>query len=94
MTTMLAEVVVQMVEQFCVQARGAVSDIGEKCIRPQDGAATEALVHDINVAGVMVCDETFLIVKYCMTLLGSLSCDLPKTLFFTECSCKISSKCS
>jgi hypothetical protein len=53
MTTMLAEVVVQMVEQFCVQARGAVSDIGEKCIRPQDGAATEALVHDIKVAGVM-----------------------------------------
>ena len=54
MTTMLAEVVVHMVEQFCVQAKGAVSDIGEKCIRPQDGAATEALIHDVKVAGVMV----------------------------------------
>ena len=54
MTSMIAEVVVDMVERFCNQAKGAVSDVGEKCIRPEDGTATEALVHDIKVAGVMV----------------------------------------
>lgn len=54
MTTMLAEVVVDMVERFCNQAKGAVSDVGENCIRPADGAATEALIHDVKVAGVMV----------------------------------------
>jgi hypothetical protein len=54
MTSMIAEVVVNMVEQFCSQAKGAVSDVGEKCIRPEDGRATEALIHNIKVAGVMV----------------------------------------
>jgi len=55
MTSMIAEVVVDMVERFCAQAKGAVSDVGEKCIRQEDGTATEALVHDVKVAGVMVC---------------------------------------
>lgn len=54
MTSMIAEVVVDMVERFCTQAKGAVSDVGEKCIRAEDGSATEALIHDVKVAGVMV----------------------------------------
>lgn len=54
MTSMIAEVAVNMVEQFCNQAKGAVSDVGENCIRPEDGTATDALIHNIKVAGVMV----------------------------------------
>ena len=36
MTTMIAEMVVDMVERFCVQVKGAVSDVGENgCLRPR-----------------------------------------------------------
>jgi hypothetical protein len=55
MTAMIAENVVSMVEQFCTQAKGAVSNAGQGgCIRAQDGTATEALIHDIKIATVMV----------------------------------------
>lgn len=54
MTTMLAGNVVDMVGRFCAAAAGATSDAGEEgFLREDDGAATEALLHDMKVAGVM-----------------------------------------
>jgi conserved oligomeric Golgi complex subunit 5 len=52
--TMIAEIVVSMVSQFCDQAKGAVSQIGEdSCLNPNDGSPTNALTHDMKVAAIM-----------------------------------------
>ena len=52
--TMIAENVVGMISQFCDQARGAVSNVGEDgCLHPTDGTATQALSHDMKVAAIM-----------------------------------------
>jgi len=52
--TMIAEMVVAMVAQFCDQARNAVSNAGEDgCLDPNDGSATSALKHDVKVVSIM-----------------------------------------
>jgi len=54
MVTMISENVVDLVEQFCASARGAVSDAGEAgYLREDDGTATEALLHDMKLCSVM-----------------------------------------
>jgi hypothetical protein len=53
MTTMIAEVVVDMVERFCARAKTAVSEAGEDGCLSEDGTPTEAHLHDLKVATVM-----------------------------------------
>jgi hypothetical protein len=93
MTSMIAEVVVDMVERFCSQAKGAVSDVGEKCIRPEDGTATEALVHDLKVAGVMV---SFYPRRRlcCVLIISRLTFPYTLPMYTTELSCNVSQKCA
>ena len=52
--TMIAENVVAMVSQFCDQARGAISNVGEDgCLNARDGTPTQALTHDMKVTAIM-----------------------------------------
>lgn len=55
MTTMISETVVDMLHEFCLAARRAISEVGEeKVVDPRTGAASEATKHNIRVATVMV----------------------------------------
>lgn len=51
--TMIAEIVVQMIIQFCSQAENAVSNVGEDGCLASDGSPTDSLVHDMKVAKIM-----------------------------------------
>ena len=53
MTTMIAEVVVDMVERFCARAKTAVIEAGEEGCLTEDGTQTDNLLHDLKVANVM-----------------------------------------
>jgi hypothetical protein len=53
MTTMIAEVVVDMVERFCARAKTAVTDAGEEGYLTEDGSPSPSLVHDLKVANIM-----------------------------------------
>ena len=56
MATMLGEVVVVMLQKFCVMARRAVSEGGEeKMLDSRPGSVSESMAHKLSVAGVMVC---------------------------------------
>ena len=50
MATMISEMVVSMLHEFCIMARRAISDIGEDKIMLE----SESMKHNLNVAGVMV----------------------------------------
>ena len=51
---MIARIVVEMIIQFCEQAKNAVSQIGEDlCLKPDDGSPTQALEHDMKVTKIM-----------------------------------------
>ena len=54
MTTMIAEVVVDMVERFCARAKTAVSESGEEGCLDERGRPTDNLLHDLKVSNVMV----------------------------------------
>ena len=54
MTTMIAEVVVDMVSRFCVRAETAVSESGEEGCLDNRGMPTDNLLHDLKVSNVMV----------------------------------------
>jgi len=51
--TMIAENVVRMISQFCLQAENAVSKVGEDGCLNSDGSPTEALAHDMKVTKIM-----------------------------------------
>jgi len=51
--TMIAENVVHMISQFCIQAENGVSKAGEDGCLAADGSPTEALVHDMKVTKIM-----------------------------------------
>ena len=53
MTTMIAEVIVGMVELFCARAKTAVIEAGEEGCLTDDGSQTDSLVHDLKVANIM-----------------------------------------
>ena len=61
MATMISEVVVGMLHEFCVIAGRAVSDTGEEVRAPdlRSGSFSESMAHNLNVAGVMVCFSLF-----------------------------------
>jgi len=55
MATMISEVVVGMLHEFCTMARRAISDVGEeiKMLDSRSGTVSESMTHNMNVAGVM-----------------------------------------
>ena len=53
MTTMIADVVVDMTERFCARAKTSISESGEAGFLTSDGRPTENLLHDLKVANVM-----------------------------------------
>lgn len=53
MTTMIAEVIVGMVELFCARAKTAVIEAGEEGCLTDDGLQTDSFVHDLKVANIM-----------------------------------------
>ena len=53
MTTMIAEVIVDMVQLFCARAKTAVIEAGEEGCLADDGSQSESLVHDLKVANIM-----------------------------------------
>ena len=53
MTTMIADVVVDMTERFCARAKTSISDGGDAGFLTHDGRPTENLLHDLKVANVM-----------------------------------------
>lgn len=54
MTSMISQIIVDMVELFCVEAKGATSDIREEgMLRSDKLIPTDALTHDMKLAGVM-----------------------------------------
>jgi len=52
MATMISEVVVSMLHEFCVMARRAISDTGDDKIK-LSGSVSESMKHNLNVAGVI-----------------------------------------
>ena len=56
MAVMISEVVVDMLHEFCVMARRAISDAGEegRALDSRSGSVSESTAHNLNVAGVMV----------------------------------------
>ena len=56
MATMISDVVVSMLHEFCQMARRAISEIGEdKMVDSRAGSVSVSMAHNMNVAGVMVC---------------------------------------
>lgn len=53
MTTMIADVVVDMVQRFCARAKTAVIEAGEEGCLTEDGTQTDSLLHDLKVANIM-----------------------------------------
>mmetsp|Transcript_25879 Transcript_25879/g.59588 ORF Transcript_25879/g.59588 Transcript_25879/m.59588 type:complete len:1009 (-) Transcript_25879:34-3060(-) len=58
--TMIAECVVDMISQFCVRARNALSGSGDDNYLKADWTMTEALQHDRKVAAIMYTLQTYL----------------------------------
>ncbi|KAL7517694.1 hypothetical protein ACHAWX_002594 [Stephanocyclus meneghinianus] len=60
MTAMISENVVDMLHEFCLAARRAISEVGDdRIVDPRTGAASEATKHNIRVATVMSTLATF-----------------------------------
>jgi len=59
MATMISEVVVSMLHEFCVMARRAISDTGDDKIK-LSGSVSESMKHNLNVAGVMASLANFI----------------------------------
>ena len=68
MTTMISENIVDMVEKFCNLAKNATSGAGEMKLLIQEtgGTPTEELLHDIKVAGILVCFFEFTNIIRCI----------------------------
>lgn len=83
MATMISDPIVSMVHEFCVLAKRAISDIDD-----DEEADTEAMAHNLKVAGVMVSDFIHLF----MLILSIPSINL--FFFLVELLCFFRQKCS
>ena len=55
MTTMISEAIVDMLHEFCIAARRAISEVeDDNVVDPRTGSATDAMKHNLRVSNVIV----------------------------------------